>query len=83
MLGGTELMVHETRADLGGGTKVTLVVKDLHKEMSDLRNHGIHFEELDLPNLKTRNGVIEGAHDKAAWFKDLEGNWIALSQPNK
>ena len=36
-----------------------------------------------MPNLKTTNGVIEDEHGKAAWFKDLEGNWIALSQPNK
>ena len=82
-LGGTKLMVYETRAELGGATKATLVVPDLDKEMADLRNHGIRFEELDLPNLKTINGVIEDAHGKAAWFKDLEENWIALMQPNK
>jgi extradiol dioxygenase family protein len=82
-LGETELMVYETKAELGGATKVTLVVKDLGKEMADLRAHGIRFEELDMPNLKTTNGVIEDEQGKAAWFKDLEGNWIALSQPNK
>jgi catechol-2,3-dioxygenase len=82
-LGGTELMVYETRAELGGATKVTLLVKDLDKDMADLRSHGIHFEELDMPNLKTVNGVIEDEQGKAAWFKDPEGNWIALSQRNK
>jgi len=82
-LGGTKLMVYETRAELGGATKATLVVRDLDKEMGDLRKHGVRFEELDMPNLKTIDGVIEDAHGKAAWFKDLEGNWIALTQPNK
>jgi catechol-2,3-dioxygenase len=82
-LGGTQLMVYETKADLGGATKATIVVRDLDREMSTLRTHGVVFEDLDMPNLKTTSGVIEDEHGKAAWFKDLEGNWIALSQPNK
>jgi catechol-2,3-dioxygenase len=80
-LGGTQLMVYETTAELGGATKATILVKDLEKEMSDLKNHGIVFVDLDMPNLKTTNGMVEDDHGKAAWFKDLEGNWIALSQP--
>ncbi len=81
-LGGTQLTVYETGAELGGGTKASFVVRDLAKEMADLRNHGIRFEELDLPNLKTTNGVSEDERGKAAWFKDPEGNWIALLQPS-
>ena len=81
ILGATQLMVYETGAELGGATKATFVVKDLAREMTNLKNHGVVFEELDLPNIKTVNGVVEDEHGKAAWFKDLEGNWIALSQP--
>jgi catechol-2,3-dioxygenase len=80
-VGNTGLMVYETHADLGGATKVTIVVKDLAKEMTDLRNHGIKFEDFELPEFKTVNGVAEDAHGKTAWFKDPEGNWIALTQP--
>ncbi len=79
-LGGTRLMVYETQAELGGATKVTLAVGDLSKEMTDLRNHGVKFEDFDVPGLKTIDGVFEDAHGRAAWFKDLEGNWIALTQ---
>ena len=80
-VGSTQLMVYQTAAELGGATKVTLVVKDLDKEMSNLKNHGIVFVDFDLPNLKTTNGMVEDEHGKAAWFKDLEGNWIAMWQP--
>jgi catechol-2,3-dioxygenase len=79
-LGGTQLMVYETTAELGGATKTTLVVKDLDKEMRDLKNHGVVFVDFDLPNLKTTDGVAEDEHGKAAWFKDVEGNWIALME---
>ena len=34
-----------------------------------------------MPNIKTINGVIEDEQGKAAWFKDPEGNWIAMWQP--
>jgi catechol-2,3-dioxygenase len=79
-LSGTQLMVYETTAELGGATKTTLVVKDLDKEMRDLKNHGVVFVDFDLPNLKTTDGVAEDEHGKAAWFKDVEGNWIALME---
>lgn len=81
-LGNSQLLVYETDVpDLGGATKATLIVKDLDKEMSDLVNHGVVFEDLDLPGLKTTNKVAEDEHGRIAWFKDLEGNWIALLQP--
>jgi catechol-2,3-dioxygenase len=80
LAGGTQLLVYETEAELGGATKVTLTVTHLDTTMNDLRNHGVKFEDLDLPGLKTTNGVYEDVHSKVAWFKDLEGNWLALTQ---
>ncbi len=80
-VGDTELMVYETREELGGATKVTLVVRDLGKDMNDLRNHGITFEDFDIGDFKTTNGVAEDEYGKAAWFKDPEGNWIGLIEP--
>ncbi len=80
LLNETALLVYQTQAELGGATKVSFLVKDLAQEMSDLKNHGVVFEDIDLPGLKTVNGVVEGPRGKAAWFKDLEGNWIGLMQ---
>ena len=47
------------------------------------------FEEYDLPGLKTVNGIADiegnypskGAGERAAWFKDSEGNVLGLGQP--
>jgi len=38
------------------------------------------FEEYDLPGLKTVNGFIEMDGERAAWFKDSEGNILSISQ---
>jgi catechol-2,3-dioxygenase len=78
--GETTLLVYETGAELGGATKASLIVGDLQKTMTDLKNHGVVFEDLDMPNLKTVDGVATDAYGKAAWFKDLEGNWLALRE---
>jgi len=48
--------------------------------VSDLREHGVTFEEYDLPGLRTVNGIAETAGMKTAWFKDSEGNTIAVSE---
>lgn len=79
-IGETELMVYATKAELGDATKVTVIVPDLQKEMGNLRNHGITFEDFDAGDFKTTNGMVEDEYGKSAWFKDPEGNWIALAE---
>ncbi len=79
-VGDTTVLVYQTKQELGGATKVMVVVRDLDKEMSDLRSHGVTFEDFNVGDFKTTNGVVEDDHGKTAWFKDLEGNWIALAE---
>jgi catechol 2,3-dioxygenase-like lactoylglutathione lyase family enzyme len=63
-------------------TLAAFVVTDLDAEMTDLRGRGITFEEYDLPGLKTVDGVAENGGMRGAWFKDSEGNVIAVVQPS-
>src|ERR1051326_4702555 len=55
-------------------------VKDVEKEVAELRAKGVVFEEYDLPGLKTVSGVATAGNSKAAWFKDSEGNIMAIIQ---
>lgn len=59
-------------------TQASFEVKDLEAEMAELRGRGVVFEEYDFPGLKTENGVATMGKFKAAWFKDSEGNILAL-----
>jgi hypothetical protein len=38
------------------------------------------FEEFDVPGMKTVNNIATGGGAKTAWFKDSEGNTLAISQ---
>ncbi|NUR58453.1 MAG: VOC family protein [Catenulispora sp.] len=64
-------------------TQATWTVSDLDETMADLRGRGVEFEEYDLPGLKTVNGVAETETERGAWFKDTEGNILAVSQDKK
>jgi hypothetical protein len=64
-------------------------VADIESAVASLRARGVVFEEYDLPGLKTVNGIADiegnypskGVGERAAWFKDSEGNVLGLGQP--
>jgi catechol 2,3-dioxygenase-like lactoylglutathione lyase family enzyme len=55
-------------------------VEDIRREVDDLRQRGVKFEEYNQPDMRTENGIFTGGGAKAAWFKDSEGNILALVQ---
>jgi predicted enzyme related to lactoylglutathione lyase len=55
-------------------------VDDVEAEVAELQSRGVVFEEYDMPGLKTKNGIATGGGAKTAWFKDTEGNIMAISQ---
>ncbi len=56
------------------------VVHDIEREVADLAARGVKFEEYDLPGLKFEHGIAKADGGKVAWFKDTEGNILALIQ---
>jgi catechol 2,3-dioxygenase-like lactoylglutathione lyase family enzyme len=76
-------------AAAGGHTQMAWEVDDLEQTIAELRMRSVIFEEYDVPGLKTVNGIAEvegnyhskgGVGEKAAWFKDSEGNLLAIGQ---
>jgi catechol 2,3-dioxygenase-like lactoylglutathione lyase family enzyme len=70
------------RSEYAGTNKATaanwLVGNDIERIVAGLAERGVPFEHYDLPEM-TRTGHIHGSGDfKAAWFKDPDGNIIAL-----
>jgi predicted enzyme related to lactoylglutathione lyase len=55
-------------------------VDDVEREVADLKARGVTFEEYDTPGMKTVNGVATAGGSKVAWFKDTEGNILAIVQ---
>ncbi len=60
-------------------TQVRLCTDDVERDVRDLENRGAIFEDYDLPTLKTVNHVATTPGiGKSAWFKDPDGNTLAL-----
>jgi catechol 2,3-dioxygenase-like lactoylglutathione lyase family enzyme len=76
-------------APSGTHTQMAWEVEDIHATVADLRSRGVVFEEYDLPGLKTVDGIAEiegnypskGTGERAAWFRDSEGNLLGIGQP--
>ncbi len=77
---GTTLQLFESDSEKSDDTAATFEVKNLAREMEALRKKGVEFEEYDLPNVKTVDGVATMGKRKGAWIKDPGGNIIALHQ---
>ncbi|HLB15570.1 MAG TPA: VOC family protein [Burkholderiales bacterium] len=61
-------------------TTVGFEVDDVAAEIKTLKGRGVKFEDYDFPGFKTVDHVIVIGTDKAAWFKDTEGNILCLHQ---
>ena len=80
--GGTGFAVFLSSGKASGThTQLALEVPDVEAAVKDLRARGLKFEEYDSPGLKTKDGIAEIAGTKVAWFKDSEGNLIAIGLP--
>lgn len=56
-------------------------VRDLDETMDELVERGVRFERYDLPTLKTdERGVARMGEWRDAWFKDTEGNTLAVGE---
>ena len=68
-----------------GGTKadhtaISFQVKDIVAAIKELKAAGVVFEDYDFPGLKTVNHVCVLGAEKAAWFKDTEGNYLCIHE---
>ena len=78
---GTRFLLYPSQgASAGTHTQMTWNTADIEAEVASLQARGVVFEEYNTPELKTVNGVATIAESKGAWFKDSEGNLLALGQ---
>jgi catechol 2,3-dioxygenase-like lactoylglutathione lyase family enzyme len=90
VVGGAEFAIYQSagRAD-GSFTQLAFTVADIEAEAAALRARGVVFEDYDIPGLETVDGIAEidgnypskGSGERAAWFRDSEGNMLGMGQP--
>ena len=80
-VGGTTLALFPkpegTKAD---HTAISFRVADIVAAIAELKRSGVVFEDYDFPGLKTVDHVCVLGAEKAAWFKDTEGNYLCIHE---
>jgi tRNA-Thr(GGU) m(6)t(6)A37 methyltransferase TsaA len=88
-LGGEFALFASAGAASGEHTQMGWEVDDIEAAVRELRERGVVFEEVDVPGLRTRDGIADvegnypskgGVGERAAWFRDSEGNLLGMGQ---
>lgn len=79
--GKSEIVVY--RSEFAGGNKATAATWNVGDEIDDivkdLRSQGVPFEHYKMPDMELKGDVHVGGGMKVAWFKDPDGNILALT----
>lgn len=61
-------------------TAISFRVFDIDASIAGLKKAGVVFEDYDFPGLRTVNHVCVLGAEKAAWFRDTEGNYLCIHE---
>jgi catechol 2,3-dioxygenase-like lactoylglutathione lyase family enzyme len=79
---GTTLLIYgRPSPNLADHTQVRFWSTDIDKDVKELADRGVTFDDYDTPTFKTVNHVATTPIGRSAWFKDPDGNTIAVFQP--
>ena len=73
------LLLYRSTYRRGETTYASFFCEDVEGTVSELRGRGVTFEEYDFPGLKTVNGIATTGDLQTGWFRDSEGNILAIS----
>ena len=80
---GTSLLIYgRGSGNKADHTQVRVWSTDLDKDVSVLAANGVEFEEYDTDTFRTIDHIVTTPGiGRSAWFKDPDGNTIAVFQP--
>ena len=79
--GGAEVFLYPTpNAGTSKASQAYWSVTDVEAEVTELKSRGVKFEEYNMPGMPMKNSIATAGGAKTAWFKDTEGNILAVSQ---
>ncbi len=79
--GGAEVFLYPTsNAGTSKASQAYWQVADVEADVAELKARGVKFEEYEMPGVAMKNSIATAGGAKTAWFKDTEGNILAVSQ---
>ncbi len=86
---GVFALFQSTGRPSGEHTQMAFEVDDIDGVAAELRRRGVVFEDVDVPGLRTIDGIADiagnypskGRSERGGWFRDSEGNLLGIGQP--
>lgn len=88
--GGRFALFESAGAASGDHTQMAFEVDHIDAVVDELRSRGVVFEDVDVPGLRTVDGIADaegnypsagGVGERAAWFRNSERNLLGIGQP--
>jgi len=84
-------LFHSSGAASGTATQLGFEVSNIDDVVADLRSRGVKFESFDIPGLEVADDIVivpgnypsKGTGERGAFFRDSEGNLLAIAQPTQ
>lgn len=72
----------------GASTQLGFEVTDINEAVADLRSRGLEFEPFDIAGFEVQDDIVvvpdnypsKGTGERGAFFRDSEGNLLAIGQ---
>ena len=74
------LLFPSSGASTAGFTQAGWQTDNIEAEVAELKARGVVFEEYNFPDFKTVHSIATTGNNRAAWFKDSEGNLLGIVQ---
>jgi len=79
--GSSQVLLYSSTGAPPEHTLAGFEVESLEPVVESLKARGVSFEEYDLPGLRTVDHIAWIGPERAAWFRDSEGNILSISEP--
>ena len=78
--GSTLALIEKPAGSQADHTAISFEVADIGASIAELQARGVVFDDYDLPGLTTVEHVCVLGAEKAAWFKDPDGNILCIHE---
>jgi len=79
--GGEFSLFESAGAASGDHTQMAWEVEDFDATVEELRARGVSFEEFGIAEVPGHYPSKRASGEKAAWFRDIDGNLFGIGQP--
>ncbi len=75
----------------GAFTQIGFEIEDIEQVVVDLRSRGVQFERVDVDRFDVHGDIVtvsgnypsKGSGERGAFFRDSEGNLLAVGEPTR